>query len=126
MPERDLLAEGVDLLSREALYIDMRRWEEWIDLYHEDAIFWAPAWRNDEELTGQIADCLDRYHAEHPEEAGDAEPRPQPTRVQPARAARPDRFVGLVAPAICHLTAHHTIRARACSRFVDDFAVCAS
>ena len=53
MPERDLLAEGVDLLSREALYIDMRRWEEWIDLYHEDAIFWAPAWRNDEELTKQ-------------------------------------------------------------------------
>ncbi|MEC7202150.1 MAG: aromatic-ring-hydroxylating dioxygenase subunit beta [Pseudomonadota bacterium] len=54
MPERDLLAEGVDLLSREALYIDMRRWEEWIDLYHEDAIFWAPAWRNDEELTEDI------------------------------------------------------------------------
>ena len=54
MSDRELLAQGEDILSREALYIDMRRWKEWIDLYHEDAIFWAPAWRNDEELTENV------------------------------------------------------------------------
>ena len=64
MTEKDLLAEGENLLSREALYIDMRRWKEWIDLYHEDAIFWAPAWRNDEELTDNVKREISLFYFE--------------------------------------------------------------
>ena len=64
MSKRDLLAEGTDVLSREALYIDMRRWEEWIDLYHEDAVFWAPAWRNDEELIDNVKREISLFYFE--------------------------------------------------------------
>ena len=34
MYNQDILGEGVDLLSREALYIDMRRWEESVSYTH--------------------------------------------------------------------------------------------
>ena len=54
MTDQDLLAEGVDVLSREALYIDMRRWDDWIALYDEQATLWAPAWRTDTELTDNV------------------------------------------------------------------------
>jgi len=46
-----LLAAGTDLLNREALYLDERRWADWLSLYQEDCIFWAPAWKTDTELT---------------------------------------------------------------------------
>lgn len=64
MSEIALLAEGTNILSREALYIDMRRWQEWIDLYHEDAVFWAPAWRNDEELTDNVKREISLFYFE--------------------------------------------------------------
>jgi 3-phenylpropionate/cinnamic acid dioxygenase small subunit len=54
MNERELLAEGTDLLAREAMYIDMQRWDDWTGLYTEDATFWAPAWRTDSEMTDDI------------------------------------------------------------------------
>ncbi len=46
-----LLATGTELLNREALYLDEQRWKDWISLYQEDCIFWAPAWKTDTELT---------------------------------------------------------------------------
>lgn len=46
-----LLAAGTELLNREALYLDERRWDDWIALFQEDCIFWAPAWKTDTELT---------------------------------------------------------------------------
>ena len=64
MSEIALLAEGTNILSREALYIDMRRWQEWIDLYHEDAVFWVPAWRNDEELTDNVKREISLFYFE--------------------------------------------------------------
>ena len=64
MSDRVLLARGEDILSREALYIDMRRWKEWIDLYHDDAIFWAPTWRNDEELTENVKREISLFYFE--------------------------------------------------------------
>ena len=54
MSDRALLDEGVDILSREAMYIDLRRWDDWIALFHEDAVLWAPAWRTDTEMTEDI------------------------------------------------------------------------
>lgn len=53
-------ADGIDaglerevaaLINREAMLLDRRRWDEWIDLYTEDAVYWVPAWANEEETT---------------------------------------------------------------------------
>lgn len=41
---------GRDLLCREGLLLDERRWEDWLALYTDDAVFWAPTWRNESEL----------------------------------------------------------------------------
>ena len=49
------LASAEEVLSREAMYLDLRAWDDWLDLYLEDAVFWAPAWRNDEEMTEDTA-----------------------------------------------------------------------
>jgi benzoate/toluate 1,2-dioxygenase beta subunit/2,4,5-trichlorophenoxyacetic acid oxygenase 2 len=47
----DLREAAVALLNREALLLDERRWDEWLALYDEDAVFWVPAWKGDHELT---------------------------------------------------------------------------
>jgi 3-phenylpropionate/cinnamic acid dioxygenase small subunit len=39
------------LLAEEADHIDRRRWQDWVNLYTEDATFWVPAWRNEDETT---------------------------------------------------------------------------
>ncbi|MBN8816827.1 MAG: aromatic-ring-hydroxylating dioxygenase subunit beta [Sphingomonas sp.] len=44
-------AEAEDLLYREAALLDYGRWDEWLNLYTHDAIFWMPAWRDEETLT---------------------------------------------------------------------------
>ena len=33
-----------DLIYREATLLDRHRWDEWIQLYTEDAVYWVPAW----------------------------------------------------------------------------------
>jgi len=40
-----------DVLYREALYLDTREWDKWIDLFHEDAVFWVPTWKDDGSAT---------------------------------------------------------------------------
>jgi len=39
------------LLYSEALALDERRWDDWLALYAEDAIYWVPAWKNEAETT---------------------------------------------------------------------------
>ncbi len=39
------------LINREAMLLDRHRWEEWIDLYTEDAVYWVPSWASEEETT---------------------------------------------------------------------------
>jgi len=39
-----------DLLLEEADCLDERRWRDWLDLYDEEAVFWAPSWHDDETL----------------------------------------------------------------------------
>jgi 3-phenylpropionate/cinnamic acid dioxygenase small subunit len=43
-------AQAEDLLGREALYLDRREWDRWLDLYIEDAIYWVPAWRDESNI----------------------------------------------------------------------------
>lgn len=47
----DLTAEAAELLHREALCLDKRRWEDWLALYTEDAVYWVPAFASDDEMT---------------------------------------------------------------------------
>lgn len=42
---------AVDLITREALYLDRRQWDDWLSLYTEDCVFWVPAWRDEDETT---------------------------------------------------------------------------
>ena len=44
------LAAGIDLLYREGMLLDERRWDEWLDLFAEDCEIWMPMWRTEEEL----------------------------------------------------------------------------
>ena len=45
------IEQAADLLYREALYLDARRWDDWLALYTEDAVYWAPAMDGDEGWT---------------------------------------------------------------------------
>ena len=65
MDERELLAQGADLLAREAMYIDLQRWDDWIALYLEDAVFWAPAWRTDTEMTDDVGREISLFYFEN-------------------------------------------------------------
>lgn len=47
----DLLGAATALLSLEAALLDQRRWHDWLALYTDDGIFWAPAWVGDEAWT---------------------------------------------------------------------------
>ena len=44
-------AEVEDLLAREALSLDRRDWDAWLDLFVEDCCYWMPAWRDEENPT---------------------------------------------------------------------------
>jgi benzoate/toluate 1,2-dioxygenase beta subunit len=44
-------AAAAEFLYREAQLLDERRWDEWLDLYTEDAVFWVPAWKSEDEPT---------------------------------------------------------------------------
>ena len=43
--------QAEELLGREALYLDRREFDAWLGLYTQDAVFWAPAWRDETTLT---------------------------------------------------------------------------
>lgn len=44
-------AIATELLYRESTALDQRNWNQWLDLYTEDAVYWVPAWRNEDEQT---------------------------------------------------------------------------
>jgi 3-phenylpropionate/cinnamic acid dioxygenase small subunit len=47
----DSLEVGRDLIVREAVFLDERRWDEWLALFTEDCEYWVPTWRTEEALT---------------------------------------------------------------------------
>ncbi|MDR1969642.1 MAG: aromatic-ring-hydroxylating dioxygenase subunit beta [Burkholderiaceae bacterium] len=42
---------ALDLVLREALYLDQRRWDDWLQLYAQDCVFWMPMWKSETEPT---------------------------------------------------------------------------
>ena len=47
----DAVSIATDLLYRESASLDGRRWQEWLDLYTDNAVYWVPSWRNEDEPT---------------------------------------------------------------------------
>jgi benzoate/toluate 1,2-dioxygenase beta subunit len=43
-------APAAEIIFREARALDERDWDAWLRLYREDAVFWVPAWRTQDEL----------------------------------------------------------------------------
>ncbi len=46
---------AAELLYREALFLDERRWDEWLALYDAHPEFWVPAWRTDDTPTADTS-----------------------------------------------------------------------
>lgn len=44
-------AQAEDFLYREAALLDGGEWDAWLQLYTEDAVFWMPAWRDEQQPT---------------------------------------------------------------------------
>jgi 3-phenylpropionate/cinnamic acid dioxygenase small subunit len=44
-------AIAADVLYREARALDARDWAGWLALYAEDAVYWVPAWRDEDTQT---------------------------------------------------------------------------
>jgi 3-phenylpropionate/cinnamic acid dioxygenase small subunit len=55
-------AEANRLLAEEAAAVDERRWEDWLALYLEDCVYWAPCWCADEELCADPATQLSHVY----------------------------------------------------------------
>ena len=51
MTDQDALRAATDVLYRETMYLDERRWDDWLGLYHADAEFWVPMWKSEHEFT---------------------------------------------------------------------------
>lgn len=49
-PNEAVEADVRDLLFEEADCLDERRWRDWLALYAEDAVYWAPSWDDDTTL----------------------------------------------------------------------------
>ena len=39
-----------DVVLREAVMLDERRWDEWLAMWTEDCEFWVPTWKSEDEL----------------------------------------------------------------------------
>jgi 3-phenylpropionate/cinnamic acid dioxygenase small subunit len=47
---RAALDAGTDLLQREAMYLDLRRWDDWLALFHAECEYHVPMWRTADEI----------------------------------------------------------------------------
>ena len=47
--------QAIDVIINEAAALDHRQWDEWINLYTEDATYWMPAWVDEHNLTSDPA-----------------------------------------------------------------------
>ncbi len=51
-------SRAAEVLHREAHALDERRWDDWLAMYAEDAVFWVPAWRDEDTLVASADDEL--------------------------------------------------------------------
>ena len=46
---QELNFEVTHLINKETTLLDRRLWDEWLDLFTEDAVYWVPSWADEEE-----------------------------------------------------------------------------
>jgi len=46
-----LKEQAIDTVYAESFALDTKEWDTWLDLYTEDATYWMPAWKNEQEQT---------------------------------------------------------------------------
>ncbi|AFJ46908.1 benzoate 1,2-dioxygenase small subunit [Shimwellia blattae] len=46
-----LLQDVTQFLYREARLLDDRDWDNWLNCYHPEAVYWMPAWTDHDQLT---------------------------------------------------------------------------
>lgn len=46
-----LQVEVEQFIYREAAMVDQSRWQEWLEMYTEEMVYWAPSWVNENEMT---------------------------------------------------------------------------
>lgn len=51
MADAALTAEVAELVNLEVFYLDRRRWDDWLALYADDAVYWVPAFASDDAMT---------------------------------------------------------------------------
>lgn len=52
MPDKTPLQVDVErFIFDEAALVDQRRWSEWLQMFTEDMVYWAPSWADEGELT---------------------------------------------------------------------------
>ncbi len=47
----DALAQASATIFREARHLDRGEWDAWVAMFKPDAVYWAPAWRDEYETT---------------------------------------------------------------------------
>ena len=52
------------LLFEEAACLDEQRWNDWLDLYTDDAVLWAPAWDSEHQLTRDPMNEVSLFYVE--------------------------------------------------------------
>jgi benzoate/toluate 1,2-dioxygenase beta subunit/2,4,5-trichlorophenoxyacetic acid oxygenase 2 len=59
------VCQAAAVLFREAAYLDKGEWDAWVAMYHSDAVFWIPAWRDEYQTTEDPQSEISLiYHAE--------------------------------------------------------------
>ncbi|NKB22490.1 MAG: hypothetical protein GKS01_18550 [Alphaproteobacteria bacterium] len=46
--DTDLKRDVAELINWETTLLDRREWDDWIDLFAEDAVYWVPSWADEE------------------------------------------------------------------------------
>ena len=60
--EAALFRAGADLVAREAVLLDERRWDEWLALFTEDCEYWMPTWKADDTLASDPRTELSHFY----------------------------------------------------------------
>ena len=53
--EKPVLQQARDMVMLEGHLLDRRDWDNWLDLYWEEASYWLPAWKSDDTPTSDPA-----------------------------------------------------------------------
>lgn len=48
----EICIEVETLINKETTFLDRHLWDDWIDLFTEDACYWVPSWVDEEETVG--------------------------------------------------------------------------